>query len=200
MNPDPELLALQRPPLLPEVVLWLLRPEVDLNRRCDVLTADGHAPYWAFCWGSGQALGRYLLDHPAEVAGKRVVDFGAGSAVAGIAAALAGASEVTAVDIDPHARRYALKNADENRITLRTAAETPAEWDVLLASDVLYETYNLAWISQMTGRGRTVLLADPRRHENPAPEAQPFLECDVRTFPDVDYPSRRAALYRFDGT
>lgn len=195
MNPAHHLLSRQRPPLLPEIALWLLRPDVDLERRCDVLTADDHAPYWAFCWGSGQALARHLLDHPHEVAGRRVVDFGTGSGVVAIAAAMAGAREVIAVDIDPHARGYAERNARDNAVALTTAAETPDDWEVLLASDVLYETHNLQWIEQMAARGRRVLLSDPRRHADPRPKAEPIARHEARTLPDVDHPLRWAEIY-----
>ena len=58
-------------------------------------------PYWSFCWASGLAMARYLAEQPQWVAGKRVLDFGAGSGVAGIAAVKAGALEVVACDLDP---------------------------------------------------------------------------------------------------
>ena len=65
-------LVLRRLPLCPEIRLWLLGDEVDLEAECRELH-DGEAPpYWAFCWGSGQALARFLLDHPEEVRGRRV--------------------------------------------------------------------------------------------------------------------------------
>ena len=54
-------------------------------------------PYWAWPWAGGQALARHVLDHPGLVHGRRVLDVGAGSGVVGIAAARAGAAEVTAI-------------------------------------------------------------------------------------------------------
>ena len=51
-------------------------------------------PYWCFCWASGLALARWLAERPQRVRGKRVLDFGAGSGVAAIAAARTGAAEV----------------------------------------------------------------------------------------------------------
>ena len=65
-------------------------------------------PFWAFAWAGGQALARFVLDHPEVVAGRRVLDFAAGSGLVAIAAARAGAARVEAADIDPFARGHAL--------------------------------------------------------------------------------------------
>jgi predicted nicotinamide N-methyase len=182
--------------LCPELRLWLLHDGVDLERRADELLHGGPAPYWAFCWGAGQALARYLLDHPELVRGLGVVDFGAGSAVAGIAAAQAGAGHVTAVDIDPVALAMAEHNAALNGVSLAVSREVPAEWDVLLASDVLYETGNEHWLTTAATSGRRVLLSDPLRHGTPRPELEVIAEYEVRTLPDVDYPIQRALIHR----
>lgn len=183
-------------PLCPELRLWLLRDEIDLNARAEELLRGGPAPYWAFCWGAGQALARYLLDHPELVAGKRVVDFGAGSAVAGIAALLAGARAAVAVDIDPVALDIAHHNAELNGVSLEVATTVPDDWDVLLASDVLYETGNEHWIRSAAISGREVLLSDPLRHGTPRPDLEVVHEYQVRTLPDVDYPVQRALIHR----
>jgi predicted nicotinamide N-methyase len=183
-------------PLCPELRLWLLHDGVDLDRRADELLHGGPAPYWAFCWGAGQALARYLLDHPELVRGLRVVDFGAGSAVAGIAAAQAGAAHVTAVDIDPVALAMAEHNAALNGVALAVALEVPSEWDLLLASDVLYETGNEHWLTTAATSGRGVLLSDPLRHGTPRSELEVIAEYEVRTLPDVDYPIQRALIHR----
>lgn len=183
-------------PLCPELRLWLLHDGVDLNARADELLHGGPAPYWAFCWGAGQALARYLLDHPEHVRGKRVVDFGAGSAVAGIAAAIAGARSVIAVDIDAVALRMAEENARLNGVAIEVATGVPDGWDVLLASDVLYETGNEVWLARAAASGRQVFLSDPLRHGTPRPELEVITEYQVRTLPDVDYPIQRALIHR----
>jgi predicted nicotinamide N-methyase len=183
-------------PLCPELSLWLLHDGVDLNARADELLRGGPAPYWAFCWGAGQALARYLLDHPELVRGRSVVDFGAGSAVAGIAAARAGAASVIAVDIDPIALGMAEHNAALNGVALEVALEVPEHWDLLLASDVLYETGNEVWLARAAEGGRQVLLSDPLRHGTPRPELEVIAEYAVRTLPDVDYPIQRALIHR----
>src|SRR4051812_3401339 len=61
---------------------------------------DAPIPYWAFAWGGGLALAHYIADHPETVRGRRVLDIASGSGLDAIGAALAGAAEVTAVDID----------------------------------------------------------------------------------------------------
>lgn len=97
-------------------------------------------PYWAFAWAGGRALAQWLRHNPQSVCGKRVLDFGCGSALVGIAAALAGAREVWVADLDPNALLAAQHNAALNHVTLHpvTAGQWP-EVDVLLASDVLYD-------------------------------------------------------------
>lgn len=189
-------LELRSLPLCPELRLWLLHEGVDLNARVSELFETVSAPYWAFCWGAGQALARYLLDHPELVRGRRVVDFGAGSAVAGIAAMLAGAAHVTAVDIDPTALRMAECNAEENGVELSVSPTVPEPWDVLLASDVLYETGNEHWLQTAAQTGREVLLSDPLRHGTPRAGLAVIAEYAVRTLPDVDYPIGRALIHR----
>jgi predicted nicotinamide N-methyase len=189
-------LQLRTLPLVPELRLWLLHDDVDLNARVPELLQGGAAPYWAFCWGAGQAMARYLLDHPELVHGKHIVDFGAGSGVAGIAALIAGAAHVTAVDIDPTALRMAECNAEENGGQLAVPASVPERWDVLLASDVLYETGNEHWLAHAAESGRQVLLSDPLRHGTPRPGMKVVAEYAVRTLPDVDYPIGRALIHQ----
>jgi predicted nicotinamide N-methyase len=130
------------------------------------------APYWAFAWAGGQALARHVLDHPALVQGKVVLDFGAGGAVEGLAAARAGAAEVWAADIDPYADTAARLNAALNGLHLETTTEDligqvdPA-WSVVLAGDVTYDAPMAArvrsWLVALAARGVLVLLADPGR-------------------------------------
>jgi predicted nicotinamide N-methyase len=190
-------LSRRRLPLCPELELWLLGDEVDLNRRVSELFEAETAPYWAFCWASGQALARHLLDHPRLVHHKRVVDFGAGSGVAAIAALRAGAACATAVDCDPEALRAARANARLNGVTLATSRSVPADFDVLVAGDVLYEVGNHAFVSEQIARGRTVLLGDPLRQGNARLSSVPQAQYEVTTLPDVDQPLTRAVVYVF---
>ena len=187
-------LEIQRPPLCPELRLWLLGTKVDLNARCAELMQLSQLPYWAFCWGSGQALARFVLDHPNLVRGSHVVDFGTGCGVVGIAAALAGARAVTAVDVDPQARRFAALNAELNGVSLRQSMTVPPSVDVLLTSDVLYDNPELPQQAREFGAER-ILLADPQRPGNPQLDQPPLARYQARTLPDVDHPVREALIY-----
>lgn len=184
--------------LCPELSLWLLGDEVDLNARVSELFAIDSAPYWAFCWGSGQALARYVLDHPELVRDKVVADFGAGSGVAALAALKAGARRAVAVDIDPSALRAAEANARLNSVFLEVASTLPQDFDVLLASDVLYELGNRDFLYRLCKTGKRVLVSDPLRPGNAHITRHPEAEYRVCTVPDVDYPLSRALVYALE--
>lgn len=123
--------------------------------------------YWAFCWGSGLALARYLLSKPEAVAGLSVLDVGSGSGIAGIAAALAGAERVIACDIDADARLASQTNAALSGVTIEICddlANAPI-CDVALLADVLYDRSNLPLLALTRQHARCVLVADSRVRE-----------------------------------
>jgi predicted nicotinamide N-methyase len=188
-------LELRRPDACPELRIWVLARHVDLEAACVELAEGEPPPYWAFCWAGGQALARYLLDHPDEVRGRRVVDFGAGCGVAGIAALRAGASALCAVDCDPAALRAVLRNAHANGVRAEVAAELPADWDVLLAGDVLYEAGNRERLLAQVRAGRRVLVADPERAREHRMGLAPLARIEARTLPDVDPPVKSASIF-----
>ncbi|MGH8419780.1 MAG: class I SAM-dependent methyltransferase [Pseudomonas sp.] len=157
-------------------------------------------PYWSFCWASGLALARFLAEHPHWVEGKRVLDFGAGSGVAAIAAVKAGALEVVACDLDPVAIAACKANAQLNGITLSYSADFFAEadrFDLILVADVLYDRANLPLLDQFLSRGKQALVADSRVRDfqHPAYERLGILE--ALTLPDLAEPweFRRVSLY-----
>ena len=80
--------ALHEAPLIPEIRLHLATEIVPIWQMTEEeLEKSGlPPPFWAFAWAGGQALARYILDNPAIVSGKSVLDFGAGSGLIGIAA------------------------------------------------------------------------------------------------------------------
>jgi len=150
-------LAAQTLPGLPDLRLWLLDPDYP---RTPVSSSDMQAiwqepAYWIFCWASGLAMARHLLAHPEIVRGKRVLDFGAGSGVVGVAAARAGAAEVIACDIDPLALAACRANAALNGVSFRYLEDFFAldgRVDVLLAADVLYDASNrFSWTNSWRG-------------------------------------------------
>jgi len=169
--------ALEAPAMVPELRLWLASEYVPIWQATEAWLEEHNIdpPYWAFCWPGGQAIARYLLDNPAEVHGKRVIDFAAGSAVSSMAAARAGALSVLANDIDALSLIAARLNAGVNQLAIETSGEDwlagpegePAA-DVVLAGDVCYEremsARALAWLRGHARRGRLVLLGDPGRN------------------------------------
>jgi len=145
--------------------------------------------YWAFCWASGQVLARFLRDQAGWVRQKRVLDFGSGSGVAGIAAALAGAGEVVACDLDPHALRATAINARLNGVcvAVRTDYEDcDGEFDIILVADVLYDRENLPWLDRFLQRATTVLVADSRVRDFNYAGYRKLGEWQSTTLPDLD--------------
>lgn len=169
--------------------------EVDLEQACRDLDACHPPPYWAFCWGAGQALARFVLDRPDTVRDQHVVDFGTGSGVVALAAALSGAARVTAVDIDPLALAAVARNAARNGAEVATASSLPADFDVLLAADVLYEACDPDWITTHRNAGRRVIISDPERSGAPRLGAPAAARYAARTEPDVDSPMCGAAVF-----
>jgi len=188
-------LTLQRPALCPEIALWLIAGQVDLEQACHDLDACHPPPYWAFCWGAGQALARFVLERPETVRDRVVVDLGAGCGIVAVAAARAGAARVFAVDSDPAARRASLRNADANGVVIETAASLPADFDLLLAADVLYEPGMAERLSDQRAAGRRVIVADPERASSPDLGVPAETRYPARTLPDVDSPMDRAAIF-----
>lgn len=182
--------------------LWLLDAE-NMDRAFDaeetrrILDAP---PYWCFCWASGLALARWLAERPERVRGQRVLDFGAGSGVAGIAAAQAGAAEVVACDLDPQALAACRANAALNGVELGYSADFFAEaerFDLILAADVLYDRANLPLLDAFLSRGREALVADSRVRDFRHPRYRRLAVLDACTWPDLAEPDefRRVSLY-----
>ncbi|MFP6845902.1 MAG: 50S ribosomal protein L11 methyltransferase [Thalassolituus sp.] len=123
------------------LALWLLNIDVDAVS----MDAQGigrfwqNLPYWAFAWAGGRALAQFIVANPNLVAGKRVLDFGCGSGIVGIAAALAGAKTVFVADLDPQALLAAQVNAAVNGVDIQIVDGDWPQVDLLLASDVLYD-------------------------------------------------------------
>jgi predicted nicotinamide N-methyase len=152
-------------PLVPEISLYLVAEPVGLfDLTGGEFRSDEPPPFWAFVWAGGQALARYLLDHPDEVAGRRVHDEATGSGIVAIAAALAGAADVTATDLDPAAVAAAHRNAVANGVNLGTDGSRA---EVLVAGDVFYSPAVAPVITDhlraARRRGVEVLVGDPGR-------------------------------------
>lgn len=147
--------------------LWLLDPH-GMARPLTETETDAvweTPPYWSFCWGAGKVLAAHLLATPAQVASRTVVDFGCGSGIVGIAAALAGAARVICCDSDPLALHASAANAALNGVEVALAAsldELPTQVDLLCAADVLYDPANLRLATRFLEVAATVLVADSR--------------------------------------
>ncbi len=133
---------LTAPGLVPEVRLHLADEPIRLWELTEQALGrtDLAPPFWAFAWAGGQALARYVLDHPGTVRGRRVLDVATGSGLVAIAAAKAGAAAVTAADIDPLAISAVALNAEANDVTVATwdGDVLGATWD----GDVLGATWD----------------------------------------------------------
>jgi predicted nicotinamide N-methyase len=177
--PDPEAFVLantrlQPVPHAPEISLWLADEVTPIWRLTEEELGELGLPppFWAFAWAGGQALARWLLDNPGEVAGRRVVDFAAGSGLVGVAAMKAGAASALCADIDPFCAAAVAANARANGVDLAFTstdllAGPPPEVDVICAGDVCYEKPMadrvLAWLGEAKARGTRVLIGDPGR-------------------------------------
>jgi predicted nicotinamide N-methyase len=165
--------TLSAPQHVPEIRLYLADEAHDLWKKTEEELAEIGLPppFWAFAWAGGQGLARHILDHPALVAGRRVLDFATGSGLVAIAARMAGAGKVIAADIDPFSRAASALNAAANAVEFAFTGEdliaADAGWDMVLAGDVFYDR-ELAgrltpWFAALRRRGAEVLVGDPGR-------------------------------------
>ncbi|MGX5830289.1 class I SAM-dependent methyltransferase [Mesorhizobium sp. 43Arga] len=189
-------------PALPEIRFYTAHPGSGLRRLVDPeddIDADDDAPdpqppYWAYAWAGGAALARHILNHPKTVAGRRVLDLGAGSGIVGIAAAKAGASEVTAAEIDRNGVAAIGLNAEANRVKITivdrdVAMGPPPAVDLVLAGDVFYgrevALRVIPFLDRCLAAGIDVLVGDPRRHDLPLSRLRLLAEYLVPDFGDA---------------
>ncbi|MGE0828698.1 MAG: methyltransferase [Hyphomonadaceae bacterium] len=176
-------------PHVPEIKLRLADDAVALWQMTeDELGEIGlPPPFWAFAWAGGQALARYVLDHPELVRGKRVMDVASGCGIVAIAAMKAGARAASAWDIDAFAADAARVNAALNDVEIEPRVEDPigkpAEADVILVGDLFYDRDIspplLAWLRAEEARGAAVLIGDPGRTYLPKDKLARVAEYEV---------------------
>ncbi len=171
--------ALLPSPLVPEVRLHLATEAVPLWQLTEeALQEKGlPPPFWAFAWAGGQALARYVLDNPETVRGKRVLDFAAGSGLVAVAAAIAGAQSVLAVDVGPFSVAATKLNAEANNVVVSVCGDDVVgaplpDTDVLLAGDICYEQPLAgrveSWFRDLVAAGTPVIMGDPGRTYRPS--------------------------------
>jgi predicted nicotinamide N-methyase len=146
-------------------------------------------PFWAFAWAGGQALARYLLDHPETVIGRHVIDIASGSGLVAIAAIKAGAATVTAYDIDPLAAAAIMVNADANGVAVPAVCTDvlsglpPDGTDLVLVADAFYERdlagQVLRFLERSQARGAAVLAGDFGRRYLPRARLAPLASYNV---------------------
>ncbi|MBI3418703.1 MAG: methyltransferase [Proteobacteria bacterium] len=189
--------AAASPGLVPEIQLYLATEITPLWRSCEKFLQRENIPppFWALAWPGGQALSRYILDHPETVRGKRVLDFASGSGLVALACKKAGAVAVTANDVDPMAIVATSLNATLNGQELNVLHDNLIgralpEVDVITAGDFCYEWpmagYAMEWLRRLVGEGKTVLFADPGRPHAPLGGFIELFRIAVPTTRDVE--------------
>jgi predicted nicotinamide N-methyase len=195
-------------PHAPEIRLHVADEATDLWQRTEeeLGTMGLPPPFWAFAWAGGQALARYILDHPETVHGRQVLDFASGSGLVAIASAKAGAARVTACDIDAFAVAAMGLNAQANGVAVEALQADLVDqdhgWDTVLAGDICYERDTaervVAWLRSLSRRGASVFIGDPGRSYLPkdALEALATYEVPVtRSLEDAEI--KRSSVWRF---
>jgi len=182
---------------VPEIVLHQADDAIGLWERTELAAGGAQLPppFWAFAWAGGQAVARYLLDHPDVVHGRRVLDLAAGGGVTAIAAALAGASAVTATEIDPAAVEALALNAALNHVAVdavcRDVLDEPVpDVDVVTAGDVFYNrdmaARVLAFVQRAAATGGAVLVGDPGRAYVPRADLVELARYDIPVTLDLE--------------
>ena len=194
-------------PHAPEIRLYLADEATALWQKTeDELGLIGlDPPFWAFAWAGGQALARYILDNPKVVVGRSVLDVATGSGLVAIAAAKAGAREVTAVDIDGFADTAVRLNAEANAVAITTMICDPAASDlraeVIFAGDICYQRemtdHMLAWLGPHAKAGVPVFIGDPGRTYLPRERLEKLAEYQVPVTRALeDFEIKRSAVWR----
>ncbi|MEQ8332430.1 50S ribosomal protein L11 methyltransferase [Nisaea sp.] len=208
------------PPLVPELSLHLATEATPLWQATETeLEQNGlPPPYWAFAWAGGQAVARYVIDNAPLVAGKRVLDVGAGSGMVGLAALWASAATVISNDTDPVAAIAIALNAQTNgleaglTVSGRDMLDEPtmAEdggplYDTVLAGDICYERAMSdrmqKWLQRHADAGALVLLGDPGRTYRPTGGIAFCARYDVPVSLEIeDSELRQTTVWRLTGT
>ncbi|TXH83254.1 MAG: methyltransferase [Rhizobium sp.] len=193
-------------PGIPGIRLHKAGPQSGLRRLAERDPQFG-SPYWAHYWGGGLVLARYILDRPESVAGRHVLDLGAGSGLVGIAAAKAGAAAVHAADIDPYAMAAIALNTALNGVAIdATPADLtkgePPEVDVICVGDLFYEAALAkrvtAFLDRCLAQRISILIGDPWRAHLPKSRLRLLAEYAVPDFGEDATRTRPAGVFAFE--
>lgn len=195
-------------PFVPELRLHRAHPSSGLRRLADANNGAFGSPYWAYPWSGGLALARYVLDHPESVAGRRVLDLGAGSGLVAIAAAKAGACDVVAAETDRIALTALGLNAAANDVPITIVpddltAGTPPPVDLVLVGDLFYERATAERVTAFLDRclvaGCAVLIGDPGRAYLPVARLRQIADYEVAEVGgSPDRPTLKSIVFAFE--
>ncbi|MFA5957578.1 methyltransferase [Hyphomicrobium sp.] len=196
------------PPLVPEITLWLAEESLPIWQKTEDELGELNVPppFWAFAWAGGQAVSRYLLDHPEICRGRPTLDLGCGSGIAAIAAAKCGAPHVLAADIDRLALAACALNAVANSVKLETTdrdllSAPPPKAGVVIVGDLFYErelaSRVVGFIDRAKDQGCSVYIGDPRRSYFPEGKFTRLAEYEVPVTRELeDFEIRRTTVWR----
>jgi predicted nicotinamide N-methyase len=200
--PDAQITATPLP-LCPVIKLYLINPHnIQRPFATDEIQAIlANTPFWVFCWPGGQALAYYILQNKHYYKGKCILDFGSGSGVVAIAAAMAGAAKVIACDIDSNALDATRANAELNNVEIDTCVsldEVNDTVDVIIAADVLYDPDNHRLLETLPYRAQYILIAVSRVNRIDSNSYQKVTEIKATLLPDLDAAEefKSVSLYR----
>lgn len=198
-------LRLEPVPALPDILLYTAHPGSRLSRLADPDDDDPPAPYWAYQWAGGLALAQHFAVHPKLVAGKRVLDLGAGSGLVGIVAAKTGAA-VSAAEIDANGRAAIALNATANGVAIviveiDITGPAPGGFDLIAAGDVFYNpevgARMLPFLQRCAEAGQEVLIGDPDRRDLPVDQLERLASYAVGDVGDARTSTERVgSVYR----
>ena len=201
-------LRLEPVPTLPGISLYTAHAGSRLS-QLPTDAPDPPPPYWAYQWAGGLALAQHFLAHPHAVAGRTLLDLGAGSGLVAIAAARAGA-QASAAEIDHFGRAAIALNAAANGVTIPLvdidlAAAPPTGFEIVAAGDVFYNPTGAAamlpWLQACAQAGLTVLIGDPGRRDLPLAALEPLASYPVGDVGDARASAERVgSVFRLKGS
>jgi len=197
--------------LCPEVTAHYADDLYNLWRAWEAETGGTREiPYWCVVWPGAAVMAKHLIDGLIQARGLRVLELGCGGAVAGIAAALAGAREVVVNDIDPVAIHLARLNAAANNVELvfdqqdLSVVGLPESAQLILVADMFYEKAPserfIPLLARARRRGVRVVLADGGRSFAPKDGVEVLAEQTVAVHDELEgRPERHVRLLEFTG-
>jgi predicted nicotinamide N-methyase len=165
--------------------LFVLEAIRDLDEAIDIICdsmsedqkldpfAEDLCPYFGVLWPAAEGLSIFLQNHADLVKGKKVLELGCGLGYPSLVASYLGA-QVLATDFHPDVEEYFKRNCrhsvipcDYQRLNWREDQKDIGLFDVVMGSDVLYESKHPRDVARglkrfLASNGK-ILLADPGR-------------------------------------